>query len=111
MKQCKDCIHYEICDPYVSPAESFPEVKGGCKCFKPIKGNGLVLKINSAMGYFPREFIVEAIKTHIEVTRCKDCKYWQDNNGGYPHDECRWGKDETPDADDFCSFGVRRDLI
>lgn len=33
-KQCGNCIHYEICDPYVSPNESFPEVKGGCKCFK-----------------------------------------------------------------------------
>lgn len=43
----------------------------------------------------------------VEVVRCKDCKYWQDNNGGYPHKECRWGKDETPDADDFCSFGER----
>lgn len=43
----------------------------------------------------------------VEVVRCKDCKYWQDNNGGYPHDECRWGKGETPDADDFCSYGER----
>ena len=41
------------------------------------------------------------------VVRCKDCKYWQDNNGGYPHDECRWGKGETPFADDFCSYGER----
>jgi hypothetical protein len=31
---CKDCVHYEVCDPYVSPNECFPEV-GGCKCFKP----------------------------------------------------------------------------
>lgn len=30
---CKDCIHYEICDKYVSPCESFPETDG-CKCFK-----------------------------------------------------------------------------
>lgn len=44
----------------------------------------------------------------VEVVRCKDCKYWQDNNGGYPHEECRWGKGETPDEDDFCSFGERR---
>lgn len=43
-----------------------------------------------------------------DVIRCKDCKYWQDNNGGYPHEECRWGKDETPDADDFCSYGERK---
>ena len=34
MSICKDCIHYEICDPYVSPNESFPETEGGCKCFK-----------------------------------------------------------------------------
>ena len=34
MSICKDCIHYEICDEYVSPCESFPEVEGGCKCFK-----------------------------------------------------------------------------
>lgn len=44
----------------------------------------------------------------VEVVRCKECRYWQDNNGGYPHEECRWGKDETPDADDFCSYGERR---
>jgi hypothetical protein len=42
------------------------------------------------------------------IVRCKDCKYWQDNNGGYPREECRWGKDETPDGDDFCSYGERR---
>lgn len=43
------------------------------------------------------------------VVRCKDCKYWQDNNGGYPHEECRWGKEETPDGDDYCSYGERRE--
>lgn len=41
------------------------------------------------------------------VVHCRDCKYWQDNNGGYPHEECRWGKEETPDGDDFCSYGER----
>ena len=43
-----------------------------------------------------------------DIVRCKDCEYWQDNNGGYPHEECRWGKEETPDADDFCSWGERK---
>ena len=43
----------------------------------------------------------------VEVVRCKNCEYWQDNNGGYPNEECRWGKDETPNADDFCSYGER----
>ena len=44
----------------------------------------------------------------VQVVRCKDCKYWQDNNDGYPHEECRWGHGETPDADDFCSYGERK---
>ena len=44
----------------------------------------------------------------IPVVRCKDCIYYQDNNDGYPHDGCRWRPDETPDADDFCSFGERK---
>ena len=43
----------------------------------------------------------------VLVVRCKDCKYWQDNNDGYPHEECRWGHGETPDANDFCSYGER----
>ena len=38
------------------------------------------------------------------VVLCKDCRYWQGNNGDYPHPECRWGHNETPDEDDYCSF-------
>ena len=45
----------------------------------------------------------------VEVVRCEGCEYWQDNNGGYPREECRWGHGETPDADDFCSYGERKD--
>lgn len=40
----------------------------------------------------------------VPVVRCRDCKYWQDNNDGYPHEECRWGHGETPNEDDFCSY-------
>lgn len=32
-KKCGDCIHYVICRDYVSPAEMFPEVDGGCGAF------------------------------------------------------------------------------
>jgi len=39
----------------------------------------------------------------MDVIHCKDCEYWQDNNEGYPNEDCKWNKDETPDADDFCS--------
>lgn len=45
----------------------------------------------------------------VSVVLCKNCEYWQDNNGGYPHEECRWGKGETPDAVDYCSFGKKMD--
>ena len=49
----------------------------------------------------------------IEITPepivfCRDCAYWQDNNRGYPHPECRWGHEETPDPNDYCSFGELR---
>ena len=67
--------------------------------------------------YKPTE--VEAAKMAISALRpvsreqvilCKDCRYWQGNNGGYPHPECRWGNDETPDADDYCSFAERMEV-
>ena len=45
------------------------------------------------------------------VILCKDCRYWQSNNGGYPHPECRWGNDETPDEDDYCSFAERLEAL
>ena len=46
-----------------------------------------------------------------QVILCKDCQYWQGNNGGYPHPECRWGNDETPDEDDYCSFAERLEAL
>ena len=60
-----------------------------------------LLKANDALWKIPA---VDA----VAVVRCRECLYWQDNNGGYPHEECRWGKGETPDADDFCSYGERK---
>lgn len=43
-----------------------------------------------------------------EIIRCKDCRYYQDNNDGYPHINCKWDANETPDTDDFCSGAERR---
>ena len=34
MSICGKCIHYEICDEYVSPCETFPEIENGCPCYK-----------------------------------------------------------------------------
>jgi hypothetical protein len=33
MAECKDCIHYVVCDPYTEDNEDFAEV-GGCTAFK-----------------------------------------------------------------------------
>lgn len=65
-------------------------------------GDTVAYNIAGAIKKIPAADVVEAV-------RCKDCQFWQDNNGGHPHPECRWGKDETPDADDYCSFGERRE--
>ena len=47
----------------------------------------------------------------VDVVRCKDCRYWQDNQEGhYPNELCPWDKNETPDEDDYCSFGERKIL-
>ncbi len=43
------------------------------------------------------------------IVWCKDCRYYQDNNGGYPNTDCKWCKDETPDANDYCSCGERNE--
>ena len=45
-----------------------------------------------------------------QVIFCRDCRFWQGNNGGYPHPECRWGNNETPDEDDYCSFAERLEV-
>ena len=58
--------------------------------------------------YEPITEVVVRGEKYEKVVRCKDCVYYQDNNNGYPHNECRWRSDETPDATDFCSFGERK---
>ena len=107
MSICKDCIHYEICDEYVSPCESFPETDG-CKCFKDkTEKNGLILKVGGVTGYFPKEFIAEAIETHISVVRCKDCKHARKAVDGYYH--CRVDGCIAHNETDYCSCGERRE--
>lgn len=58
--------------------------------------------------------VQEAIDTLIlspekGIVRCRNCRYWQDNNGGYPHKDCKWCATETPDANDYCSAGEEMD--
>ena len=65
-------------------------------------------------GMFDCEDVISSVENApaadvAPVIWCEDCQYWQYNNGGYPNEECRWRGDETPDADDFCSYGKRKD--
>lgn len=50
-----------------------------------------------------------------DLVRCRECKYWLSDkpiknkwfqNGEI--DQCKWRTDESPNADDFCSYGVRK---
>ena len=64
---------------------------------------------------YSEQYVVDMIESRptadvVEVVRCKDCRYWQDNQEGhYPNELCPWDKNETPDEDDYCSFGERRE--
>ena len=53
------------------------------------------------------ERIAIMLEGQPEIVLCRDCVYWQDNNNGYPHHDCKWREDETPDPEDFCSAGER----
>ena len=47
----------------------------------------------------------------LEVVRCKDCKWYAPNNDGLWFG-CAFdtrNKDDEPKADDFCSYGERRE--
>lgn len=86
MSICKDCIHYEICSPYVAPDESFPEVDG-CKCFK-------------------------AKSDMVEVVRCKGCKHLEIINDGKVYAKCRMTDFEfqpfgTDTRVHYCGYGER----
>lgn len=46
----------------------------------------------------------------VEVVRCKDCVYWENGKDYLPYCNCSdGGIDDYPQADDFCSYGIRKD--
>ena len=65
MSICKDCIHYEICDEYVSPCESFPEVEGGCMCFKKQTNAELEKTIDLLNKEYERAKLLEYVKNPL----------------------------------------------
>lgn len=72
-----------------------------------------IVEIKEIIEIIDKAPTIDAVpKQHLvnwaHVIRCKDCIYWQDNNSGYPVDDCKWRRDETPDPDDYCSCGDRK---
>ena len=76
-----------------------------CAFYDDCNSRGLNRKGSHRYCWQAKRFITPDVE---EVVRCKDCKYFQDNNNWYPHNDCKWCQDETPDADDFCSYGERK---
>ena len=77
--------------------------------YEPIFPDGETLKHAFDLTDETVDALLSALRpvSREQVILCKDCQYWQGNNGGYPHPECRWGNNETPDEDDYCSFAER----
>lgn len=80
--------------------------------FKPFKGfeHAMYRKLcetEIAIGKLPAADVVP-------VVRCKDCKWFVDNNGGEWYgckmfQVVRITPEDAPKPDDFCSYGERRD--
>jgi len=75
----------------------------------PDTGEGEWTYNATALGYIDSAPTIEA----VSVVRCKECKYWighiADDDGFDGEDECRWRDSEAPNADDYCSYGERKE--
>lgn len=67
--------------------------------------------------HFPGHYLgkdgVELVE-YAEVVRCKDCKHWQRIHEHIPHMECQifcgaYEHGYPTNADDYCSYGERKD--
>lgn len=95
----------EICGDYALDIE-YSDKTSHTLYFNSKRNADTVKKIIEIDSSVPNEATVADV---VEVVRCKDCKYYQDNNGGYPHEMCKWRENETPDPDDYCSCGERKE--
>lgn len=100
-RDCSTCKHKDLCDAFWTqeiedaPCRECDEL--AYQKWEPQKLANNSKKLDSENN--------EHLATNL--LRCKDCQYWQDNNGGYPHSDCKWNENETPDEEDFCSGAER----
>lgn len=64
MSTCKDCLHYEVCDRFTAPNETYPEV-GGCRCFKD-KADYVEVKHG-------KWIYVETDENDMAIVKCSEC--------------------------------------
>ena len=114
MSTCKECIHYEVCDRFTAPNETYPEV-GGCKVFKPKADYVEVVRCKDCI-FFQPDFVLtkdgerrpyteeekELPYVSIDVgincgSRCERHGYWEENKIPVWFSE-----------NDFCSYGERK---
>ena len=69
--------------------------------------DGKMVELGEATLTEVETYLEESKYEWVKVVRCRDCKYYQDNNDGYPHPDCKWNENETPDEEDFCSGAER----
>lgn len=69
---------------------------------------------NAKVSHEQVEQQAENLKDWVPVVRCKDCKWFVDNNGGEWYgckmfQVVRITPEDAPKPDDFCSYGERMD--
>ena len=87
---------------------AFGEVRADYNCFNELERPRYEMWSNAI------DFINTMARSSIDIVRCKECKWWIDNltenDDDEAYDSCRWDwSRKIPTADDFCSYGERRE--
>ena len=90
--------------------EAIAEIERLLECAKKLEGPQTFVEFRPVPALEMALGALRPVSREQQVILCKDCRYWQGNNGGCPHPECRWRNDETPDEDDYCSFAERLEV-
>ena len=96
-KRLIDAVRYrEVLDRYINA----PHVKMGCSY-----SGGMSTAIGTCISFLDNQPTVDA----VEVVRCKDCKYYEIHKPKVLENCERNGLLIPMGADDFCSYGERRE--
>lgn len=107
MIECRKCGFWDCdCEACTCPAEDLwyaCPIQTVDKDVEPAGNEKILKEYITTMMVNPRNEKFVKSRDGGELIRCRYCAFWQDNNHGYPHPDCKWTFGETPDADDYCS--------